>query len=111
MANQKIIVTGCAGFIGYHLSKSLLRDRYVVCGVDNLNDYYDVSLKSSRLKELNKFKNFSFNNIDIRTPKINILLKNLNPSELLTAAQAGVRYSIENPYAYGIKFCWIFKHN
>ncbi len=102
MADRKIIVTGCAGFIGYHLSMSLLSDGYEVCGLDNLNNYYDVSLKNSRLKELNIYNNFSFNNIDIsNSDKINSLFKKFKPERVINlAAQAGVRYSIENPHAY-----------
>ena len=102
MADKKIIVTGCAGFIGYHLSMSLLRDGYEVCGADNLNNYYDVSLKNSRLKKLNNHNNFSFNNIDIsNSVKINSLFKKFKPQRVINlAAQAGVRYSIENPFAY-----------
>ena len=95
-------MTGCAGFIGYHLSMSLLSDGYEVCGLDNLNNYYDVSLKNSRLKELNIYNNFSFNNIDIsNSDKINSLFKKFKPERVINlAAQAGVRYSIENPHAY-----------
>tara|TARA_Y100001935_G_scaffold249737_1_gene248780 strand:- start:734 stop:1693 length:960 start_codon:yes stop_codon:yes gene_type:complete len=102
LADRKIIVTGCAGFIGYHLSMSLLSDGYEVCGLDNLNNYYDVSLKNSRLKELNIYNNFSFNNIDIsNSDKINSLFKKFKPERVINlAAQAGVRYSIENPHAY-----------
>ena len=60
--SNKILVTGAAGFIGFHLIKSLLDDGFNVIGLDNLNDYYSVDLKNARLKEINKHKNFSFNN-------------------------------------------------
>ena len=65
MTDNKILVTGSAGFIGYHLCKSLLNDNYDVLGIDNINDYYDVNLKESRLNELRKKKNFIFKKIDI----------------------------------------------
>ena len=63
MTDNKILVTGSAGFIGYHLCKSLLNDNYDVLGIDNINDYYDVNLKKSRLNELSKNKNFIFKKI------------------------------------------------
>ena len=62
---EKILVTGSAGFIGMHLCIRLLDDGYRVCGIDNLNDYYDVSLKEARLKILSDYSNFTFNKIDI----------------------------------------------
>ncbi|MBT4684446.1 MAG: NAD-dependent epimerase/dehydratase family protein, partial [Candidatus Marinimicrobia bacterium] len=63
--NKKIIVTGAAGFIGLHLAKSLLNDGYTVLGIDNMNDYYDPSLKQARLNQLTKYSEFSFAKIDI----------------------------------------------
>ena len=60
MTREKILVTGSAGFIGMHLSKSLLADGYDLLGIDNINNYYDPSLKESRLDQLYNFKNFSF---------------------------------------------------
>ena len=66
---NKILVTGCAGFIGYHLCKSLLIDNYEVLGIDNLNDYYDPRLKRVRLDQLKKYSNFSFSKIDIANKK------------------------------------------
>ena len=99
---QKILITGAAGFIGYHLSKSLLEDGIIVFGVDNLNNYYDTDLKDQRLKRLKSFRNFSFKKIDLIDEKElkNAFLK-FNPSIVIhLAAQAGVRYSIENPRAY-----------
>ena len=62
---QKILVTGSAGFIGFHLSKSLLDDGYEVLGIDNLNDYYDPKLKHARLDQLTPYNNFAFERIDI----------------------------------------------
>ena len=115
MAN-KILVTGAAGFIGFHLSKSLLDDGYEVLGIDNLNDYYDVNLKYARLKKLgisksnSKFKiqnstlqkRFRFCKIDISDREsLSEVFKEFAPNKVVNlAAQAGVRYSIKNPYAY-----------
>ena len=99
---QKILITGTAGFIGYHLSRSLLEDGIIVFGVDNLNNYYDTDLKEQRLKRLKSFRNFTFKKIDlIDEKKLNNAFLNFNPSIVIhLAAQAGVRYSIENPRAY-----------
>ena len=99
---NKILITGSAGFIGFHLSKSLLDDGYEVCGIDNLNDYYDPLLKNSRLKILDRYSNFSFNEIDIcDNEKLKNVFDTFCPEKVVNlAAQAGVRYSIENPYAY-----------
>ena len=99
---QKILITGAAGFIGYHLSRSLLKDGAIILGIDNLNNYYDTGLKEQRLKRLKGFKNFTFKKIDlIDEKKLNNALLNFNPSIVIhLAAQAGVRYSIENPRAY-----------
>ena len=99
---QKILITGAAGFIGYHLSSSLLKDGAIILGIDNLNNYYDTGLKEQRLKRLKGFKNFTFKKIDlINEKKLNNVFLNFNPSIVIhLAAQAGVRYSIENPRAY-----------
>ena len=99
---QKILITGAAGFIGYHLSRSLLKDGAIILGIDNLNNYYDPGLKDQRLKRLKGFKNFTFRKIDlIDEKKLNNVFLNFNPSIVIhLAAQAGVRYSIENPRAY-----------
>jgi len=99
---QKILITGAAGFIGYHLSRSLLEDGIIVFGVDNLNNFYDKDLKEQRLKRLKSFRNFTFKKIDlIDEKKLKNALLNFNPSIVIhLAAQAGVRYSIENPRAY-----------
>jgi UDP-glucuronate 4-epimerase len=96
------LVTGAAGFIGFHLSKRLLKDGIKVIGVDNLNDYYDVSLKTDRLNLLQDFKEFSFFKIDLSDRlSLEKIVKN-NHIEVVVnlAAQAGVRYSLENPNAY-----------
>lgn len=99
---MKILVTGAAGFIGFHLSKSLLIDGAEVLGIDNINDYYDPSLKQARLEELNSFKNFKYEKVDIANKES--LAKSFHsfmPNRVVNlAAQAGVRYSIKNPYAY-----------
>ncbi len=103
MVNQKkILVTGCAGFIGYHLCKSLNSKEYQVIGIDNLNDYYDVSLKISRLKNINNQANFKFYKIDIkdRNQLNELFLKNQFDLVVNLAAQAGVRYSLTNPFTY-----------
>jgi UDP-glucuronate 4-epimerase len=96
------LVTGAAGFIGFHLSRRLLADGIRVIGVDNLNSYYDVSLKKDRLRLLQKFDEFSFFKMDL-SDRIGLekIVKN-NPIEVVInlAAQAGVRYSLQNPHAY-----------
>ena len=100
--NLKILITGTAGFIGFHLSKKLLDQSYQIIGVDNLNDYYDPSLKQSRLGILNKYDNFTFHCVDLKNKsELDSIFTQYNPTHVINlAAQAGVRYSIENPYAY-----------
>ena len=102
MTMSKILITGAAGFIGFHLSKSLLDDGYKVLGIDNLNDYYDPNLKLARLDQLISYKNFTFEKIDIADRNsLTQPFKSFKPNKVVNlAAQAGVRYSIENPYAY-----------
>ena len=99
---MKILVTGCAGFIGYHLCDRLLKENNEILGIDNLNDYYDVNLKNDRLKQLTPYKNFTFQKLDITNkPAIeHLFYENKFDAVINLAAQAGVRYSIENPLAY-----------
>ena len=102
MNNKRILVTGGAGFIGFHLSKRLLEDGYDVVGYDNINDYYDVSLKYARLEILEKFSNYTFVKGDLADKDaVNKLFEdNKFDIAINLGAQAGVRYSIENPQAY-----------
>jgi len=99
---MKILITGAAGFIGFHLSRRMLDQGYEVLGIDNINDYYDKNLKTIRLNKLSNYKNFSFKKLDISNR--NALKKTFQsflPNKVVNlAAQAGVRYSLENPYAY-----------
>ena len=97
-----IIVTGCAGFIGMNTSLQLLKRGDRVVGVDNLNDYYDVTLKQARLALLCAFPNFQFCKLNIADREaMNELFKKEKPNRVVhLAAQAGVRYSITNPHAY-----------
>lgn len=96
-----ILVTGCAGFIGAHVTKRLTKDGHVVIGLDNLNSYYDVALKRSRLKWI-QHDYFHFIKADLVDRKsIRKLFEQWQPQVVVhLAAQAGVRYSLENPYAY-----------
>ena len=99
---MKILVTGVAGFIGMHSAKKLLDDGHEIIGIDNLNDYYDVTLKKDRLKALESYKHFRFVKLDIKDQKdvLELFKKEIPQRVLHLAAQAGVRYSIENPYVY-----------
>jgi len=99
---MKILITGAAGFIGFHLSKKLLDQSYQVIGIDNLNDYYDPELKNSRLEILGQYKNFEFYKVDLKNKEaVDHIFETYQPTHVINlAAQAGVRYSIENPYAY-----------
>ncbi|UNC93513.1 NAD-dependent epimerase [Candidatus Contubernalis alkaliaceticus] len=100
--NEKILLTGAAGFIGFHLSILLLDEGYQVTGVDNLNTYYSPQLKEDRLTLLQKYNNFIFHKTDLKDkPSLDSIFSNHKPDYVINlAAQAGVRYSIENPYAY-----------
>lgn len=99
---MKILISGVAGFIGLHVADILLSRGYLVFGVDNLNDYYDVNLKKARLNQLLKYSNFKFFELDIADlASINELFSKVKPNRVVNlAAQAGVRYSIKNPQAY-----------
>tara|TARA_B100000900_G_C20599828_1_gene725028 strand:+ start:233 stop:1189 length:957 start_codon:yes stop_codon:yes gene_type:complete len=99
---EKILITGCAGFIGMHLTQSLLESDFEVVGIDNLNDYYCPKLKEKRLGKIEAYSNFKFYKgcISDRT-LLNKIFRSAKPKKVVNlAAQAGVRYSIENPYAY-----------
>ncbi len=98
-----VLITGAAGFIGFHISKALLKRGERIVGVDNLNDYYDTDLKESRLAALQEDRNFTFVHADIADRPAIESLMTANPDIdriIHLAAQAGVRYSLENPYAY-----------
>lgn len=99
---MKILVTGCAGFIGMHVSHHLLNQGHEVVGIDNLNDYYSPQLKLDRLKQIESLKGFRFQKMDISdADAINTLFKENGFNRVVhLAAQAGVRYSIVNPKAY-----------
>lgn len=102
---MKILVTGAAGFIGAHTARTLLDDKIEVVGIDNINDYYDVNLKHARVDWVNSHENsdlFSFIKMDIadRTAMEALFSEQKFDRVIHLAAQAGVRYSIENPHAY-----------
>jgi UDP-glucuronate 4-epimerase len=99
---KKILVTGAAGFIGFHLCQSLLGQGQRIIGLDNLNDYYDVSLKKARLAQLKDRENFGFTKLDLADGQgIAEFFAQEKPERVVhLAAQAGVRYSLENPHAY-----------
>jgi UDP-glucuronate 4-epimerase len=96
------LVTGVAGFIGFHLARRLLQQEQPVVGLDNVNDYYDVSLKQARLSELNKLHGFRFVRLDIaeRDELDKLFAASKFDVVINLAAQAGVRYSLVNPHAY-----------
>ena len=96
------LITGAAGFIGFSLALNLLKKKINIIGLDNLNDYYDINLKKSRLKILKKFKNFKFSKIDLTNYNDlkKLFAKNKISFIYHLAAQAGVRYSLEAPRAY-----------
>lgn len=99
---MKTLITGAAGFIGYHTSKYLLQRGDTVIGIDNVNSYYDPVLKEARLSQLVEFNNFHFEKIDIVDKQsIDSVFQKESPDYVIhLAAQAGVRYSLKNPYAY-----------
>jgi UDP-glucuronate 4-epimerase len=99
---KKILITGCAGFIGFHLCKSLLKKKKIIIGIDNINNYYSVKLKTHRLKILSEYKNFFFKKINIENKDSldKILKKNKINTIVNLAAQAGVAYSMKKPEKY-----------
>lgn len=100
--NKTIVVTGCAGFIGAKVSSRLLEKNHTVIGIDNLNNYYSVNLKLARLETIKCHENFKFYQVDIKSAAdVNEIFRQHKPSIVIhLAAQAGVRYSIENPHVY-----------
>tara|TARA_B100000029_G_scaffold116429_1_gene109234 strand:- start:8 stop:961 length:954 start_codon:yes stop_codon:yes gene_type:complete len=101
MKNKKIVITGSSGFIGFHVSKFFLENKYTVIGIDNHDNYYDVQIKNKRLKILKKFKNFKFFKKNILEKQIyNIFNKNIPDIVIHLAAQAGVRFSFDRPQKY-----------
>ena len=99
---MKVLVTGAAGFIGSHVTKRLLNENHEVVGIDNLNDYYDVTLKKARLGLVDTFSKFTFHKMDLVDKKAiaNLFKDEKFDAVIHLAAQAGVRYSIENPFSY-----------
>ncbi len=104
---QKVLITGAAGFIGYHLSKRLIKNNFFVIGLDNLNSYYSKTLKEKRIDQILKFEEKSLSNWKfimadiIDNDKLNLIFEEFKPDYVIhLAAQAGVRYSLENPRAY-----------
>jgi UDP-glucuronate 4-epimerase len=99
---MKVLVTGCAGFIGMHVAQKLLARGDSVLGIDNLNDYYDPQLKRARLAQLTPYKGFRFERMDVvDRPDMARLFENEKIDRVVhLAAQAGVRYSLQNPNAY-----------
>ena len=99
---KKLLITGVAGFIGYHLAEKLINNNYHIIGIDNLNDYYDPALKKARLNNLIKNSYFEFHQIDFtqNNTLIPIFKKNKFDHVIHLGAQAGVRYSITNPQFY-----------
>ena len=96
--NEKILVTGCAGFIGSHTCEFLLKRGNIVLGIDILNNYYDISIKESNLNILRKYNNFTFMKEDIHNTKI---INDFKPDKIVhLASMAGVRNSLENPLLY-----------
>ena len=101
-SSKKLLITGAAGFIGFHLARKAVDLGYQVIGIDNLNDYYDVNLKLARLEKLKEMPGFSFEKLDLtdRDGMQALFAKNIFSCVINLAAQAGVRYSLINPHAY-----------
>jgi UDP-glucuronate 4-epimerase len=102
MSNDTVLITGAAGFIGFHVARQLLSDGRTVVGIDNINDYYDPRLKEARLDLLKTDPKFSFAKLDLkdRAATKSLFERHRFPAVVHLAAQAGVRYSIQNPHAY-----------
>lgn len=102
MRDEPILVTGAAGFIGFHVARRLLQDGRAVFGIDSLNDYYDPALKQARLDILNGHRDFTFQRADIaeRAVVTDLFAQHRFAIVVHLAAQAGVRYSIDHPHAY-----------
>ena len=102
MTERRVIVTGAAGFIGFHLTRRLLDDGATVLGLDNLNSYYDPALKRARLAQIQGRNGFAFAEADIADgDRVTALFEEFRPTEVVNlAAQAGVRYSLTHPRAY-----------
>jgi UDP-glucuronate 4-epimerase len=102
MPDQPILVTGAAGFIGFHVARRLLRSGHRVVGLDNLNSYYDPQLKAARLDILRSDSRFRFEHLDVadRIASPQLFARNRFPVVIHLAAQAGVRYSLKDPHAY-----------
>lgn len=98
---EKVLITGVAGFIGFHVARRLLQEGYYVIGLDNMNDYYDVKLKKDRLRLL-KQSNFIFSDLSLEDHEgqMNLFQQNQPSIVIHLAAQAGVKYSLKNPQAY-----------
>ncbi len=102
MADETILVTGAAGFIGFHVARRLLQNGRTVVGLDNMNAYYDPALKEARVRELSKLPGFRFIKLDLadRAGMAALFAQHKFPHVVHLAAQAGVRYSLVNPHAY-----------
>ena len=98
---ERILLTGCCGFIGSRVGELLLERGFPVYGIDEMNEYYDVRLKEWRLSHLMKYKNFSFTKQDISLPTIKKIISDFSPDAIINlAARAGVRASIKDPFVY-----------
>ena len=102
MSDHATLVTGAAGFIGFHVARQLLAEGRSVVGLDSLNNYYDPALKQARLNILREDSRFSFVHADLadRPAARELFAKHRFPAVIHLAAQAGVRYSIDHPHAY-----------